>query len=86
MKQYILPLFQAETSVAFVVCGPGQAEDIASGYRSEGYNVEIRHMDDRVPWADEENKLSTKALKMLEKAAVVGGGLIHRTQELFHLS
>jgi hypothetical protein len=86
MKKYILPLFQAETSVAFVVCGPGQAVDIASGYKSHGYEVEVRHMDDRVPWADDETKMSAKAIKALGKAILAGEVLIQRTQEFLHLA
>ncbi|KIM20884.1 hypothetical protein M408DRAFT_30019 [Serendipita vermifera MAFF 305830] len=87
MKQHILPLFQSETSVAFVVCGPGQVDDIASGYRAEGYDVEIRHMDDRVPWADdaEDSNFTTKALKLLGKAVSAGEMLVKWTQGLFHL-
>ena len=86
MKKYILPLFQSETSVAFAVCGPGQVDDIASGYRSHGYEVEVRHMDDRIPWADDETKLSAKAFKALGKAILAGEVLIQRTQEFLHLA
>jgi hypothetical protein len=86
MKKYILPLFQAETSVAFVVCAPGQADDIASGYKSHGYEVDLRHMDDRIPWADDETKMSAKAMKALGKAILAGEVLIQRTQEFLHLA
>jgi hypothetical protein len=86
MKKYILPLFQAESSVAFIVCGPGQADDIVSGYKTHGYEVEVKHMDDRVPWANEETKLSAKAIKALGKAVLAGEVLLQRTQEFLHLA
>ena len=59
MKRYILPVFRAETSVAFVVCGPGQVDDVVNGYEAQGFEVELRELDDRVPWATEEMEVST---------------------------
>jgi hypothetical protein len=86
MRKYILPLFDPQTSVAFVVCGPNQVQEVATGYKEAGYEVEVREMDDKVPWADEENKMGTKALKWLSKALSAGEALAHRAQELLHLS
>jgi len=86
MKRHILPLFQAETSVAFVVCGPSQADDVVNGYKAQGFDVELRQLDDRVPWATDESKISAKALKALSKALLAGEVLLQRTYELLRLN
>jgi uroporphyrinogen-III synthase len=53
MEQYFIPLFNPETSVAMVVCGPGQRDEIVKGLEEEGFEVETTEMDDKVPWADD---------------------------------
>ncbi|KAG8804325.1 hypothetical protein FRC16_009538 [Serendipita sp. 398] len=82
LKTYILPLFQQETSVALVVCGPNQAEEIARILRDDGFDVELRRLDDRVPWAAEENKFSLKALQMVTNVISAGASMVQRTQEI----
>jgi hypothetical protein len=57
MEQYFLPLFNSETSVAMVVCGPSQRDEIVTGLEAEGFEVEFTEMDDKVPWADEGSTL-----------------------------
>jgi len=42
-----------------VVCGPGQVDDVVNGYEAQGFEVELRELDDRVPWATEEMEVST---------------------------
>ncbi|KAG8823488.1 hypothetical protein FRC17_009313 [Serendipita sp. 399] len=82
MKTYILPLFHPETSVALIACGPNQAEEIVESLRGDGFDVELRRLDDRVPWATNEQDLSAKALKVLTDAMNAGAGVIKRTQEI----
>jgi hypothetical protein len=84
MRKYILPLFDPQTSVAFVVCGPNQAQEVATGYKEAGYEVEVREMDDKIPWADAKDK--AKSFKWLRKALTAKETLAHRTQKLLHLS
>jgi hypothetical protein len=86
MRKYILPLFNPQTSVAFVVCGPNQVQEVATGYKEAGYEVEVREMDDKISWAGTKNKRGTKVRKWLSKTLSAGEALAHRTQELLHLS
>ena len=72
--------------MAFVVCGPSQANDIVNGYKAQGFDVELRHLDDRVPWANSDRKISAKARKALNKAMLVGKVLLQRTHELLGLN
>lgn len=44
MRRYVLPLFDPSRSVAVVACAPGKADDIASGFSSEGFEVEKREL------------------------------------------
>lgn len=82
MEKYILPLFNSETSVAFVVCAPNQAEEITKGFTEEGFEVESRTMDDKLPWDD---SLTTKAMEALAKTMIGGYGLLERTREVLHI-
>lgn len=61
MKSHILPLFQPETSVSFIVCGPAQKDEIVAGFKKEGFEVELREVDDRMPWDVEGTAKKEKA-------------------------
>lgn len=63
MEKYILPVFRAESSISIIVCGPNQADGIAQGLERDGYEVEIRHWDDRVPWSTEAEQSTTEKLR-----------------------
>ncbi|KZO96339.1 hypothetical protein CALVIDRAFT_481506 [Calocera viscosa TUFC12733] len=45
IRKYILPVFDPAQSVAVVVSSPNKAEDIASGLKNAGYDVESRMLD-----------------------------------------
>lgn len=45
LGQYILPCFQAESSVAVVVSSPAKAGDIAEQFTKAGFDVETRVLD-----------------------------------------
>ena len=62
MEKYILPTFKPENSIAIIVSGPNQAEGIAQGLERDGFEVEIRHLDDRVPWSTEVEQSTSEKL------------------------
>lgn len=72
MKSHLLPLFQPETSVAFVVCGPGHTEDVVAGFLREGFEVDMRVMDDSMPWDIEGKGMAAATLEKL-KGLSLGG-------------
>jgi hypothetical protein len=63
MRGYILPLFQPETSVTLAVCGPAQTKEVVAGFKKEGFEVELRKVDDRMPWDLEEMEKGEKRTK-----------------------
>jgi hypothetical protein len=85
MKKYILPLFNPDTSVTFVVCAPNQAEEISKGFAEEGFEVESRKMDDKMPWDSWNSALGMKAMETLVKTVMGGHDLIERTRETLHI-
>lgn len=85
MKKYILPLFDPQTSAAFVVCAPNQAEEITKGLTEEGFEVESRKMDDKLPWDTWNSTLGTKAMEALVKTLMGGHELIEKTRGALHI-
>lgn len=45
LKKYVLPLFEAETSIAVVASSATKSADIAEGLKSSGFEVEVRTLD-----------------------------------------
>jgi hypothetical protein len=45
LKQYILPIFDPETSVAAIASAPTRAQEIADQLKAVGYDVETRELD-----------------------------------------
>jgi hypothetical protein len=47
IQTYILPIFHPSSSVAFVVCAPSKADEIAQSFASHegGYDVERRELE-----------------------------------------
>lgn len=82
LRQYVLPLFDPQTSVALISCGPTQADEIARGYQEAGYEIEIRNLDDSVPWEREDKKVLTKVTDWLSEAIYSTEALAEKAQKL----
>jgi hypothetical protein len=85
MRKYFVPLFNPETSVVMTVCGPSQTKEISDGFMEAGYEVEIRHKDDKVPWANE-NSLSAKTLKLIGQIFIASESVVQRSRRLLSVS
>lgn len=66
-----------------VVCGPSQCDEIVQGFEEEGFEVEVTKMDDKVPWAGEEDTLSARAIKAIFKGVSSGQDLLEKTKGMF---